>query len=133
MSLALFPNWIVRHLRAPNLHTASWLKRPVEVFLVAPRMTKLEIKAYLRVLYNLPVTKVHTANYRGKSRPRAQGKFSKCDSRTHARTSAQASALPPCARAVGPGGRTRTSKRRMCTSRTSRAASDHGTTSWRSS
>ena len=74
----LFPNWIVRHLRSPALHTASWLKRPVEVFLVQPKMTKLEIKSYLRVLYDLPVSKVHTANYRGKARPRAQGKFTKC-------------------------------------------------------
>ena len=62
----LFPNWLVRHVRSPQLRTASWLSRPVEVFLVSPKMTKLEIKEYLCKLYNLPVTKVHTANYLGK-------------------------------------------------------------------
>lgn len=44
----LFPNWVVRHVRRPNLKTASWLKRPVEVFIVSPKMTKLDIKEYLR-------------------------------------------------------------------------------------
>lgn len=61
--VALFPNWIVKHIRRPNLHTAAWLRRPVEVFLVSPKMSKLEIKEYLRKLYQLPVTAVHTANY----------------------------------------------------------------------
>ena len=78
-AFTVFPNWIVKHIRSPNLHTQSWLKRSVEVFLVSPKMTKLEISEYLRVLYGLPVTKVHTANYRGKAnvKPRA-GQFTKC-------------------------------------------------------
>uniref|UniRef100_A0A6T7YB62 Large ribosomal subunit protein uL23m n=1 Tax=Prymnesium polylepis TaxID=72548 RepID=A0A6T7YB62_9EUKA len=66
--VALFPNWIVKHIRYPNLKTSSWLQRPVEVFLVSPKMTKMEIKEYLRKLYNLPVTAVHTANYLRKFR-----------------------------------------------------------------
>ena len=94
----LFPNWIVRHMRSPNLHTAAWLKRPVEVFFISPKMTKLELREYLRVLYDIPVSKVraraqgtgslaaahtstraqvHTANYRGKTRPRKH-KNDKC-------------------------------------------------------
>ena len=65
---SLFPNWVVKHIRNPNLSTKEWLKRPVEVFHVSPKMGKLDIMEYLRVLYNLPVTKVHTANYLGKWR-----------------------------------------------------------------
>ena len=68
----LFPNWVVKHIRRPNLRTASWLTRPVEVFLVSPKMTKLEIKEYLRKLYNLPVTAIHTANFLGKRKNNQQ-------------------------------------------------------------
>ena len=62
----LFPSWIIKHIRRPNIKTANWLKRPVEVFHVPPKMGKLEIKEYLRKLYGLPVTAVHTAIYEGK-------------------------------------------------------------------
>ena len=70
----LFPNWVVKHLPQPNLHTASWLKRPVFVFMVVPKMGKLEIKEYLTKLYNMPVSKVHTANYIGRTRKNKDGK-----------------------------------------------------------
>ena len=68
MPVRLFPNWVVKHIRTPHLQTSHWLKRPVEVFLVSPKMSKLEIKEYLRKLYNLPVTAVPTANYMAKER-----------------------------------------------------------------
>ncbi len=61
----LFPNWIVRHMRSPNLHTAAWLKRPVEVFFISPKMTKLELREYLRVLYDIPVSKVRARERAG--------------------------------------------------------------------
>lgn len=64
----LFPNWVVRHVRNPDLKTAPFLKRPVLQFLVSPKMNKLEIAEYLRKLYGMPVTKVHTANYDGKEK-----------------------------------------------------------------
>ena len=64
--MRLFPNWVVKHVRNPQLHTRHWLDRQVEVFRVSPKMTKFEIKEYLVKLYNMPVTKVHTANYLGK-------------------------------------------------------------------
>ncbi|KAL1527250.1 hypothetical protein AB1Y20_015926 [Prymnesium parvum] len=64
----LFPNWIVKHVRKPRMDTDSWLKRPVETFIVSPKMTKMQIKEYLRKLYQLPVTAVHTINYLGKMR-----------------------------------------------------------------
>lgn len=35
---------------------------------MSPKMSKLEIKEYLRKLYGLPVTHVHTANYQGKKK-----------------------------------------------------------------
>ncbi len=59
----LFPNWVVKHVREPNLKTAEWLKRPVMQFLVPPKMNKLDIKEYLSKLYGMQVSKVHTANY----------------------------------------------------------------------
>ena len=68
MPVSLFPNWIVKLVRQPNLQTKFWLNRPVEVFHVSPRMTKFEIKEYLVKLYNLPVSHVHTAIYEGKRR-----------------------------------------------------------------
>lgn len=66
--MPLFPNWVVRHVRNPDLKTAPFLKRPVLQFLVSPKMNKLEIAEYLRKLYGMPVTKVHTANYDGKEK-----------------------------------------------------------------
>ena len=86
----------------------------------------------LRVLYDLPVSKVHTANYRGKARPRAQGKFTKCAA-AHAPALAQRGRSPPPSPSCGAGEKTQTSKRRMCTSRTRRVRSGHDTTSWRRS
>ena len=68
MPVQLFPNWIVKLVRNPNLRTKHWLTRPVEVFHVSPKMTKMEIKEYLIKLYNLPVSHVHTAIYEGKKR-----------------------------------------------------------------
>ena len=68
MPVQLFPNWVVKLVRQPNLHTKYWLNRPVEVFHVSPQMTKLEIKEYLIKLYNLPVSRVHTAIYDGRKR-----------------------------------------------------------------
>ena len=68
MPVALFPNWVVKLVRTPNLATKFWLNRPVEVFQVSPKMTKFEIKEYLIKLYNLPVSHVHTTIYEGKKR-----------------------------------------------------------------
>ena len=68
MPIQLFPNWVVKLVRSPNLQTKYWLHRPVEVFHVSPKMTKFEIKEYLIKLYNLPVSHVHTAIYEGKKR-----------------------------------------------------------------
>lgn len=68
MPIQLFPNWIVKLVRQPNLQTKFWLYRPVEVFHVSPKMTKFEIKEYLIKLYNMPVSHVHTAIYQGKKR-----------------------------------------------------------------
>lgn len=68
MPVSLFPNWVVKLVRNPNLRTRHWLDRPVEVFHVSPKMTKFEIKEYLVALYNLPVSHVHTAIYEGKRR-----------------------------------------------------------------
>ena len=68
MVVQLFPNWVVKLVRNPNLRTRYWLDRPVEVFHVSPKMTKFEIKEYLMQLYNLPVSHVHTAIYEGKKR-----------------------------------------------------------------
>ena len=62
----LFPNWVVRYVRNPSLKLKSWMGVPVEVFIVPPKMTKFEIAEYLKRLYDLPVLKVHTANYLGK-------------------------------------------------------------------
>lgn len=66
MPIQLFPNWMVRLVREPNLRTKHWLHRPVEVFRVDPKMTKMEIKDYLIKLYNLPVSHVHTSIMQGK-------------------------------------------------------------------
>ena len=66
MPVQLFPNWVVKWVRNPNLRTKMWLNRPVEVFHVSPKMTKFEIKEYHVKLYNLPVTHVHTAIYNGR-------------------------------------------------------------------
>ena len=68
MPVQLFPNWVVKLVRQPNLATKFWLTRPVEVFHVSPKMTKMEIKEYLIKLYNLPVSHVHTTIYDGKKR-----------------------------------------------------------------
>ena len=68
MVVQLFPNWVVKLVRSPNLKTKHWLDRPVEVFRVSPKMTKFEIKEYLIKLYNLPVSHVHTAIYEGRKR-----------------------------------------------------------------
>ena len=68
MPVQLFPNWVVKFVRYPSLRTKHWLNRPVEVFHVSPKMTKLEIKEYLVKLYNLPVSHVHTAIYEGRKR-----------------------------------------------------------------
>ena len=68
MPIQLFPNWVVKLVRSPNLQTKYWLHRPVEVFHVSPKMTKFEIKEYLIKLYNLPVSHVHTAIYEGKTK-----------------------------------------------------------------
>ena len=57
----LFPNWVVRYVRNPNLRLKSWMGVPVEVFIVPPAMSKFEIAEYLKRLYNLPILKVHTA------------------------------------------------------------------------
>uniref|UniRef100_A0A7S4ET27 Large ribosomal subunit protein uL23m n=1 Tax=Chrysotila carterae TaxID=13221 RepID=A0A7S4ET27_CHRCT len=64
--VTLFPNWVVKHIRNPQLRTAEWMKRPVEVFHVSPKMTKFEIKEYLIQLYGMPVSKVHTVNFDGR-------------------------------------------------------------------
>jgi ribosomal protein L23 len=72
MPVSLFPNWVVKLVRNPNLRTRHWLDRPVEVFHVSPKMTKFEIKEYLTQLYNLPVSHVHTAIYEGKKRMNRQ-------------------------------------------------------------
>lgn len=69
----LFPNWVVRYVRNPNLKLKSWMGAPVEVFVVPPKMTKFEIAEYLKQLYDLPVIKVHTANYLGKWKRSANG------------------------------------------------------------
>ena len=37
--IQLFPNWVVKLVRHPVLHTRHWLDRPVEVFHVSPKMT----------------------------------------------------------------------------------------------
>ena len=66
LRVALFPNWVVRYVRSPNIKLKQWMGVPVEVFLVSPKMTKFEIKEYLTKLYDMPVMKVHTANYLGK-------------------------------------------------------------------
>ena len=68
MPVQLFPNWVVKLVRQPNLRTKYWLNWPVEVFHVSPKMTKFEIKEYLTKLYNLPVSHVHTAIYEGRKR-----------------------------------------------------------------
>lgn len=68
MPVQLFPNWVVKLVRSPQLHTRHWLSRPVEVFRVPPAMTKFEIKEYLVKLYNMPVSHVHTAIYEGGTR-----------------------------------------------------------------
>ena len=68
MPVPLFPNWVVKLVRSPNLQTRHWLSRPVEVFQVTPKMTKFEIKEYLVKLYNLPVSHVHTAIYEGRKK-----------------------------------------------------------------
>ena len=47
---------------------------PVEVFIVPPAMTKFEIAEYLKRLYDLPVLKVHTANYLGKMKRDKNGR-----------------------------------------------------------
>ncbi len=46
---------------------------PVEVFIVPPAMSKFEIAEYLKRLYNLPILKVHTANYLGQMKRNANG------------------------------------------------------------
>ena len=68
MPVQLFPNWVVKLVRSPNLQHRHWLDRPVEIFHVSPKMTKFEIKEYLVKLYQLPVRHVHTAIYEGKQR-----------------------------------------------------------------
>ncbi|KAL3893263.1 MAG: hypothetical protein SGPRY_014351 [Prymnesium sp.] len=83
----LFPNWVVKWVRYAKPHTAGWLQQPVEVFHVSPKMTKLEIKEYLRKLYNLPVIKVHTANYLGKKKVSRTGKQYKVRGGPHSRRS----------------------------------------------
>ena len=72
MVVKLFPNWVVKLVRNPNLRTRFWLDRPVEVFHVSPEMTKFEIKEYLIQLYNLPVSHVHTAIFTGKVKTNLQ-------------------------------------------------------------
>ena len=81
MVVQLFPNWVVKLVRQPNLQTKFWLHRPVEVFHVSPSMTKMEIKEYLIKLYNLPVSHVQTTIYDGKKRmnPRTQKQFNEPD------------------------------------------------------
>lgn len=69
----LFPNWVVRYVRTPSLRLKSWMGVPVEVFIVPPKMTKFEIAEYLKQLYDLPVIKVHTANYLGKWKRNTSG------------------------------------------------------------
>jgi len=69
----LFPNWVVRYVRNPNLRLKSWMGVPVEVFIVPPAMSKFEIAEYLKRLYNLPILKVHTANYLGQMKRNANG------------------------------------------------------------
>lgn len=66
MPVQLFPNWVVKLVRNPNLKNKSWTNRAVEIFHVSPKMTKFEIKEYLIKMYNLPVSHVHTAIYNGK-------------------------------------------------------------------
>jgi large subunit ribosomal protein L23 len=68
MPVQLFPNWVVKLVRSPNLRTNSWLNRAVEVFHVSPKMTKFEIKEYLIKLYDMPVSHVHTAIYNGRKK-----------------------------------------------------------------
>lgn len=81
MPVQLFPNWVVKLVRNPQLRTKHWLSRPVEVFQVSPKMTKFEIKEYLIKLYNLPVSHVHTAIYEGrkKTNPRNGAKYQEAD------------------------------------------------------
>ena len=86
------------------LKTEAWLKRPVEVFHVPPKMTKFEIKEYLTKLYGLQVSKVHTAIYNGRR---------KLD------------------QATGRKGRRPTTRRRTSTSPASRASRARGTTASR--
>ena len=64
--MGLFPNWVVRLVRTPNLQTAAISDRPVLQFLVSPKMNKIDIREYLTKLYGMPVAKVHTANYEGR-------------------------------------------------------------------
>ena len=45
---------------------ATATKNATATFRVLPKMTKHEIREYLQKIYNLPVTKVNTANYLGK-------------------------------------------------------------------
>ena len=42
------------------------------VFIVDPKMTKPEVKEYLKKVYNLPVLKVNTVNYEGKLKQGSQ-------------------------------------------------------------
>ena len=68
MPVQLFPNWVVKLMRNPQLRTQHWFHRPVEVFHVSPKMTKFEIKEYLIKMYNMPVSHVHTSIMTGKTR-----------------------------------------------------------------
>mmetsp|Transcript_6257 Transcript_6257/g.18962 ORF Transcript_6257/g.18962 Transcript_6257/m.18962 type:complete len:105 (+) Transcript_6257:133-447(+) len=66
-----FPNMYmalvsIRYLRHPTRPTQA-------VFRVQPKMNKLEIREYLRKIYDLKVTKVMTQNWLGK-RKRLTGK-----------------------------------------------------------
>lgn len=68
-------------MREPNLKTAEWLKRPVLQFLVSPQMNKIDIAEYLRKLYGIPVSKVHTANYLGEEKASPKNPMKRCAQR----------------------------------------------------
>lgn len=142
-AVRLFPNWVVRHVREPNLKTAEWLKRPVLQFLVSPQMNKIDISEYLRKLYGIPVSKVHTANYLGEDKVHPKSAMKRCAC-THTDDLSPACRRRHLPRTTGlaacyqradmtafglarSGSRRRTTRRRTCTCPTKPARSGRAT------
>ena len=54
-----------QYMKLVGLHAT---KRPPEaVFQIAPSMTKHEVKEHLTKIYNIPVIRVNTMNYAGRT------------------------------------------------------------------